>query len=89
MPTFVQVPIDESPGTEYLQLGTVHNVSNGSPNGSANSSSGSPRRVAFTHLGSIPSEHPTNIEGSHLTQLTSHISYTGEIDSPSGVNLAR
>ncbi|XP_063902857.1 transcription factor GATA-4-like isoform X3 [Zophobas morio] len=85
---YLKVPIDESPGTEYLQLGTVHNVSNGSPNGSANSSSGSPRRVAFTHLGSIPSEHPTNIEGSHLTQLTSHISYTGEIDSPSGVNLA-
>jgi hypothetical protein len=84
------VPIEESSGTEYLQLGTVHNVSNGSPNGSGNSSSGSPRRVAFTHLNSIQaSEHHPSMEGSHLTQLTSHISYTGEIDSSQGVNLGR
>ncbi|XP_068904786.1 transcription factor GATA-4-like isoform X4 [Tenebrio molitor] len=83
-----EVPIEESSGTEYLQLGTVHNVSNGSPNGSGNSSSGSPRRVAFTHLNSIQaSEHHPSMEGSHLTQLTSHISYTGEIDSSQGVNL--
>ncbi|XP_044266671.1 transcription factor GATA-4-like isoform X1 [Tribolium madens] len=84
-----EVPIDETSGTEYLQLGTVQNVSNGSPNGSANSNSGSPRRVAFTHLNSIQtSDHHTIIEGSHLTQLTSHISYTGEIESSPGVNIA-
>lgn len=84
------MPIDDASGTEYLQLGTVQNVSNGSPNGSGNSSSGSPRRVAFTHLNSIPtSDHHTIIEGSHLTQLTSHISYTGDIEASPGVNLAR
>ncbi|RZB40115.1 transcription factor GATA-5-like, partial [Asbolus verrucosus] len=83
-----EVPIDESSGTEYLQLGTVHNVSNGSPNGSGNSSSGSPRRVAFAHLNSIQTaEHHPNMEGSHLTQLTSHISYTGDIEASPGVNI--
>ncbi|EFA04529.1 serpent [Tribolium castaneum] len=84
-----EVPIDETSGTEYLQLGTVQNVSNGSPNGSANSNSGSPRRVAFTHLNSIQtSDQHTIIGGSHLTQLTSHISYTGDIESTPGVNIA-
>ncbi|XP_045471400.1 nitrogen regulatory protein NUT1-like isoform X2 [Harmonia axyridis] len=81
------VGIDESPTTEYLQLDNTHNgVSNGSPNGSIASGSGSPRRneFKFTNLNAI---HGTDEPTANLTQLTNHISYTGGIEAQT-LNLA-
>lgn len=85
----MQVQIEETSGAQYLQLDSVHGgVTSGSPHESAASSPGSPRRVAFTHLNSItPSEHHGNVESPQLTQLSSHISYTGGVDSPPAGNI--
>lgn len=77
--------MDEASGTQYLQLGAVQGVSSRSPHDSVASSPGSPRQVSF--LSSMPpSEHH---DGPQLTQLTSHISYTGDVDSPSSGNMSR
>lgn len=90
MPHF-QVNIDGSPaGAQYLQLDGVQGVSSRSPHDSvASSPDDSPRRVSF--LNSMPpsEHHQGTIDGPQLTQLTSHISYTGDVDSPPSGNMSR
>lgn len=84
-----QVNIEESTGAQYLQLDGVQGVSSGSPHDSTSSSPESPRRVSF--LNSVPpsEQHHGTIDGPQLTQLTSHISYTGGVDSPPSGNMSR
>ncbi|CAG9853618.1 unnamed protein product [Phyllotreta striolata] len=89
MPFSLEVPIEEANGTEYLQLEPTA-IANGSPSqGSGSPSPGSPSqvyRLSTIHSGE---EHQSTIEGSHLTQLTSHISYTGTgMNSPTGANMS-
>ncbi|XP_044752581.1 transcription factor GATA-4-like isoform X3 [Coccinella septempunctata] len=76
-----EVGIDDSPTTEYLQLDNTHSgVTNGSPNGSIASGSGSPRRNEFKFT-SLNPLHGADDHSAQLTQLTNHISYAGGIDA--------
>jgi hypothetical protein len=85
----LQVHIEE-PGTQYLQLDPIQGVATNSPHGSGDSAPGSPRRPAFTHLNTIsPSEHQGTLDSPQLTQLSSHISYSGTVDSPPSGNISR
>ncbi|XP_072379792.1 uncharacterized protein [Diabrotica undecimpunctata] len=89
MPFTLEVPLEEANGTEYLQLGPTA-IANGSPTqGSGGSPSpGSPRVYSLSAIHS-GDEHQSTIEGSQLTQLTSHISYTGVgISSPNSANMS-
>ncbi|XP_028154900.1 transcription factor GATA-4-like isoform X1 [Diabrotica virgifera virgifera] len=89
MPFTLEVPLEEANGTEYLQLGPTA-IANGSPTqGSGGSPSpGSPRVYSLSAIHS-GDEHQSTIEGSQLTQLTSHISYTGVgISSPNSANIS-
>ncbi|XP_018579822.1 transcription factor GATA-4 isoform X2 [Anoplophora glabripennis] len=82
-----EVPLEEAPGAEYLQLGPT-GISNGSPQGSGTPSPGSPNRVYNLHTIQAGDSHHSTIEGSQLTQLTTHISYTGVgLNSPTGASI--
>lgn len=82
--------IEEQSGAQYLQLEGVQGVTSGSPHDSIASSPGSPQTAAFTHLNSMaPTDHHGNLESPQLTQLSSHISYTGGVDSPPSGNIAK
>lgn len=79
--------IEGSSGAQYLQLGGVQGVASGSPHDSVASSPDSPRSVAF--LSTMPPSEQHMDGGPQLTQLTSHISYTGGVDSPPSGNMSR
>lgn len=80
--------MEEASGAEYLQLGHT-GISNGSPQGSGTPSPGSPR-VYNLHTIQTGESHHTTIEGSQLTPLTTHISYTGVgLNSPTGAGVSR
>ncbi|XP_017768691.1 PREDICTED: transcription factor GATA-4-like isoform X3 [Nicrophorus vespilloides] len=96
-----EVSLEESPGghqQEYVQLGpsSISQQQGSSPKDSnASSPGGSPSRVhptTFTHLGSITtsseqqSSEPQQI--TQLTQLSSHISYGGTVDSSTSENIS-
>lgn len=83
------MPLEEANGTEYLQLGPTA-IANGSPSqGSGSPSPGSPSRVYSLSAIHSGDEHQSAIEGSQLTQLTSHISYTGSgMNSPTEGNMS-
>ncbi|XP_056633626.1 GATA-binding factor 6-A-like isoform X2 [Diorhabda sublineata] len=87
MPFTLEVPL-EANGNDYLQLGPT-TIANGSPpQDSGSPSPGSPRvyTLSTIHTGD---DQQSVIEGSQLTQLTSHISYTGVgMNSPSGGNIS-
>ncbi|KAL3281140.1 hypothetical protein HHI36_004360, partial [Cryptolaemus montrouzieri] len=83
-----EVGIEESSGTEYLQLGSGHGVANGSPNGSVTSNSGSPRGGDFNKFTNLNAIHAAEEHNAQLTQLTNHISYTGGIDAQTSLSLA-
>ncbi|KAF5305670.1 hypothetical protein FQA39_LY09159 [Lamprigera yunnana] len=76
-----EVHLEESGNSQYLQLDSVQGVTSNSPNDSSTSSPGSPRRAVLTHLNSVPPSEQSNLEGPQLTQLSHHISYSGNLDS--------
>uniref|UniRef100_A0AAR5Q1P6 GATA-type domain-containing protein n=1 Tax=Dendroctonus ponderosae TaxID=77166 RepID=A0AAR5Q1P6_DENPD len=81
---FDEMPLEGDPPGTLLQLGAPQGPSNGaSPHDSESPSPGSPHRgLAFASLSMQPDTH-TILEpaGAQLTQLTSHISYTGGLES--------
>ncbi|XP_023013321.1 uncharacterized protein isoform X2 [Leptinotarsa decemlineata] len=84
--TLEEVPLEEANGTEYLQL-VPTTMTNGSPHGSGTPSPGTPTRAYNLHSTiQTTDDHHATIEGSHLTQLTSHISYTGVVGLNSGTS---
>ncbi|KAK5647139.1 hypothetical protein RI129_005603 [Pyrocoelia pectoralis] len=80
-----EIHLEEGGNSQYLQLDTVQGVASNSPNGSGTSSPGSPRRAVLTHLNSVPPNEQGNLEGPQLTQLSHHISYSGNLESSGNI----
>ncbi|KAB0797090.1 hypothetical protein PPYR_08084 [Photinus pyralis] len=80
-----EIHLEEGANSQYLQLDTVQGVASSSPNGSGTSSPGSPRRAVLTHLNSVPPNEQGNLEGPQLTQLSHHISYSGNLESSGNI----